>query len=110
MRDSKLNRPQWIKLWAEKYYDELYIDDLKELYPTQDEETEYLIQVGKAFVSALAYYNNYYSDKEFDIYQMDRDGKRLYKSLVRDIRQSYKAYEKRVEDGKKGGRPPKTDE
>lgn len=106
MRNTQ-NRPQWIKLWAEKYYDDLCIDDIKEFYPTEEEEQEFLLEVGKAFVSALSFYNAYNNpEKEsYTTYAMGKDGKRLYKSFQRDIEQSYSAYERRVENGKTGGRP-----
>jgi hypothetical protein len=110
MRNDEASKPQWVKLWAEKYYDELCIEDIKELYPTPEEELSFLTEVGKAFVSALAYYNSYCDGESYTTYQMDRDGRRLYKSLKRDIDQSYISYIKRVENGKKGGRPPKEDD
>lgn len=111
MRSDDFKKPQWVKLWAEKYYDDLCIDDIKEFYPTTEEETEFLKNVGMAFISALAYYNSYNADEDtFEIYRMNNDGKKLYKSLKRDIRQSYESYERRVENGKKGGRPSKDDD
>ncbi len=110
MRNDEISRPQWVKLWAEKYYDELCIDEIKELYPTDAEECEFLMQVGKAFISALAFYNAFNEEESFCTYQMNRDGMRLYKSLKRDITQSYLSYERRVEAGKLGGRPKKQTE
>ena len=105
MRNDEKKKPQWVKLWAEKYYDELCIEDIKEFYPTPEEEADFLLQVGKAFVSALGYYNAHGSGEEFITYKMNRDGMKLYKSLKRDIDQSYIVYERRVENGKLGGRP-----
>lgn len=109
MRDEEYGKPQWFKLWAEKYYDDLCIEDIHEFYPSVEEENEFLLDVGKAFVSALAYYNACTTEEEsFSIYQMGLDGRKLYKSLKRDINQSYESYKRRVENGKKGGRPPKS--
>lgn len=111
MRNSEQGKPQWIKLWAEKYYDELCIDEIKDFYPTAAEERSFLMEVGKAFISALSYYNSYFSDDpQYTTYNMDRDGMKLYRSLKRDIDQSYQNYMLRVENGKKGGRPSKDDE
>ncbi len=112
MRNDNQNRPQWIKLWVEKYYDELCIDDIEEFYPTQAEENAYLLEIGKAFVSALEFYNAYNNPdvEAYKGFKMGKEGKRLYKSFQKDIIQSFDAYERRVADGKKGGRPHKTEE
>lgn len=105
--------PQWIKLWIEKYCDDICLEDIEELYPTDEEETELVIDVGKAFISALSYYKSQITGEEYRVYKMSRDAKRLYNSFVKDIDQSFKEYEKKAEinreNGKKGGRPPKSD-
>lgn len=101
--------PQWIKLWVEKYCDDICIEDIEELYPTDEEETELVLDVGKAFISALSYYKSQITGEEYRVYKMSRDARRLYNSFKRDIDQSFNDYELRVENGKKGGRPPKSD-
>lgn len=104
------NAPQWIKLWIEKYCDDICLEDIHELYP-DEEENELIRAVGMAFISALSYYKGRITGEEYLVYsKMNRDGKRLYKSFVKDIDQSFCDYELRVENGKKGGRPKKQDD
>ena len=103
------NMPQWFKLWGIKYYEDMLVEDIEELYPTDSEKIKYFAEIGKAFVNAINYYVNH-NEESYLTYIFDdhiKDGKRLFMSLKRDINQSYRDYEARVENGKKGGRPPK---
>lgn len=101
------NRPQWFKLWADKYIDALDIINLdKDLTPEQKEEV--FKDIGMAFINALFYFafRSGHEDSVWKYATKTREGRVVTNALKRDIDQSYKDYEKRVADGKKGGRPP----
>lgn len=101
-------RPQWYKLWVDKYVAALDPENLdKDLTPK--EKDALFKEIGKVFISSLLYFMGH--DKgEYSYYKPStRDGRILWNALKRDIDQSYRDYDKRVIDGKKGGRPPKKD-
>lgn len=98
--------PQWFKLWVEKYATALDIENLDE--DLDDEEKRELFEdVGRVFINALLYFMCVGNDDDkYYIYKpLTRDGRVLWNALKRDIEHSYRDYEKRVIDGKKGGRP-----
>ena len=101
-------KPQWFKLWVEKYATALDIDNLDtDLNPK--EKDELFKNVGIAFINALFYFL-YRVDVESEIWEYkpkQRDGRILWNALKRDIDQSYRDYEMRVKNGCKGGRPRK---
>ena len=101
-------KPQWFKLWVEKYATALDIDNLDtDLNPK--EKDELFKNVGIAFINALFYFL-YRVDVESEIWEYKpktRDGRILWNALKRDIDQSYRDYEMRVKNGAKGGRPRK---
>lgn len=99
-------RPQWYKFWAEKYAIALDIEHIDEdLNPK--EKNELFKEVGKAFINSLFYFLGH-DMGQYDEYKPGtRDGKILWNALKRDIDQSYRDYDKRVENGAKGGRPKK---
>lgn len=98
--------PQWYKFWAEKYALALDIEHLDEDL-TPGEKDELFKEVGKVFINSMFYFLGH--DKgEWDEYKPStRDGKILWNAMKRDIDQSYRDYDKRVENGAKGGRPKK---
>lgn len=99
-------RPQWFKVWCDKYATALDIENLdNDLTPKEKEKL--FVEIGKVFINALFYFTEH--DKtEYRIYKPStRDGRILWNALKRDIDQSYKEYDLRVANGKKGGRPRK---
>lgn len=106
--DLSTGRPQWYKMWVDKYATALDIENLdNDLTPTEKEEL--FIEVGKVFINSLFYFMAH--DKgEYSYYKPHtRDGRILWNALKRDIDQSYRDYDLRVKNGAKGGRPPKKD-
>lgn len=107
--DMVTGRPQWFKLWVEKYSVALDIENLdSDLTPT---EKRLLFQeIGKVFINSLFYFNGHDEGKYSEYKPATRDGKILWNALKRDIDQSYRDYDKRVQNGAKGGRPKKAEE
>ena len=104
-------KPQWFKMWGEKYATALDIENLDR--DLKDHEKQALFEdVGRAFISALFYFMCRVNDEtQYSVYKpLTRDGRILWNALKRDIDQSYRDYEKRVKNGAKGGRPPKKPE
>lgn len=101
-------RPQWFKLWGEKYADALDIENL-DADLNQKEKQLLFQEVGKAFINALFYFMANAQDKtQYSSYRpQTRDGRILWNALKRDIDQSFRDYEQRVRNGAKGGRPKK---
>ena len=108
--DLSNGRPPWFKLWGEKYADALDVDNLDEDL-TQQEKQKLFTEVGKAFINALLYFKSVNNgESTYGTYKAGtRDGRIVWNALKRDIDQSYRDYYKRRENGKKGGRPRKTD-
>lgn len=104
--DLANGRPQWFKCWALKYADALDIDFLDDDL-TQKEKIVLFQEVGKAFINALFYFRDHDEEKYLSYKPNTRDGRILWHALKRDIDQSYRDYDKRVENGRKGGRPKK---
>ena len=101
-------KPQWFKMWGEKYATALDIENLdNDLDP--DEKEELFTDVGRAFINSLFYFMCRANEEErYSTYKpRTRDGRILWNALKRDIDQSYRDYELRVRNGAKGGRPPK---
>lgn len=105
--DMANGRPQWFKLWADKYADALDIENLdNDLTKTQKDKL--FMDVGRAFINAL-FYHIQHDEERYDYYKpLTRDGRIIWNALKRDIDQSYRDYELRVINGAKGGRPPKS--
>ena len=100
------NRPQWFKLWAEKYATALDIEHLSEdLSP--EELGNLFFSIGKVFINALFYFFGHDEGHWKEYKPQTRDERVLWNALKRDIDQSYRDYDKRVENGSKGGRPKK---
>jgi hypothetical protein len=99
-------RPQWFKLWVEKYVAALDIENLDEDL-TPQEKDKLFKEVGKAFINALFYFVGHDEGRWNEYRPGTRDGRILWNALKRDIDQSYRDYELRVKNGAKGGRPPK---
>lgn len=104
--DLANGRPQWYKLWGDKYADALDIEHIDEdLTPEEKEELFY--EVGKAFINSLFYFKQH-DEANYSYYKPStRDGRILWNALKRDIDQSYRDYDLRVKNGAKGGRPKK---
>ena len=99
-------RPQWCKLWADKYAVALDIENLNNDL-SEKEKDDLFREVGKAFINGMIYFLAH-DEKSCIVYKLKtRDGRILWNALKRDIDQSYRDYEKSVENGKKGGRPKK---
>lgn len=97
-------RPQWYKLWVEKYATALDIENLDvDLSPT--EKRKLFEEIGKVFINSLFYFMGHDEGRWSEYKPSTRDGRILWNALKRDIDQSYKDYDKRVENGAKGGRP-----
>ena len=98
-------RPQWFKMWVEKYSIALDIDNIdKEFGDDPDGEKVFFEEVGKCFINALRLFGDF--DKKYWNYEpQTRDGRVLWNYIKQDVTQSFLDYEKRVNDGKKGGRP-----
>ena len=101
-------KPPWFKLWGEKYADALDVDNLDDDLTPQEKE-KLFNEVGKAFINALLYFRSIDNgESTYSSYKAGtRDGRIVWNALKRDIDQSYRDYYKRVENGKKGGRPRK---
>lgn len=101
-------RPQWFKIWAEKYADALDIEHLDEDLDAQEKDILFR-EVGKAFINSLFYFMaNANEASQYSSYRPStRDGRIIWNALKRDIDQSFRDYFQRVENGAKGGRPRK---
>ena len=99
-------RPQWFKLWVDKYVAALDIENL-DADLTQTEKRKLFEEVGKAFINSLFYFMGHDQGKWSEYKPTTRDGRILWNALKRDIDQSYRDYDERVRNGAKGGRPPK---
>lgn len=107
--ETSTGRPQWYKLWCEKYADALDIENLdKDLTP--EEKNELFKEIGKVFINSLFYFLGHDEGRWSEYKPSTRDGRILWNALKRDIDQSYRDYDKRVVNGAKGGRPPKNPE
>lgn len=107
--ETSTGRPQWYKLWVEKYADALDIENIdKDLTP---EEKDVLFkEIGKVFINSLFYFLGHDEGRWSEYKPSTRDGRILWNALKRDIDQSYRDYDLRVQNGAKGGRPPKNPE
>ncbi len=100
-------RPQWWKMWPEKYATALDIENIdKDL--TAKEKQKLFEEVGKAFINSMFYFLQHEQAKYSAYEPGSRDGRILWNALKRDIDNSYKDYQLRVEHGKRGGRPKNT--
>lgn len=102
-------RPLWFKLWVEKYATSLDIENLDKDLTQKDKELLFK-EVGKAFINALFYFMGHDAGVWEEYKPRTRDGRILWNALKKDIDQSYIDYEKRVADGRKGGRPKKNED
>ena len=104
--DFSTGRPQWYKLWPDKYADALDIENLDNDL-SDDEKDELFREVGKAFINSLFYFRSHDQESYSTYRPQPRDGRIPWNALKRDIDQTYRDYDKRVENGAKGGRPRK---
>ena len=104
--DTANGRPQWYKLWVEKYAVALDIENLDTDLTPQEKEVLFR-DVGKVFINSLFYFLAHDEGKYREYRPSTRDGRILWNALKRDIDQSYRDYDKRVINGKRGGRPKK---
>lgn len=102
----EIGRPQWYKCWVEKLATALDIENLdRDLTPA--ERRRLFEEVGKVFINSLFYFLGHDEGRWSEYKPTTRDGRILWNAMKRDIDQSYRDYELRVEHGKLGGRPPK---
>lgn len=104
--DMANGRPQWFKLWVEKYATALDIENLDNDLTPKDKQV-FFEEVGKVFINSLSYFLGHDEGKWNEYKPKTRDGRILSNALKRDIDQSYRDYDLRVKNGGKGGRPPK---
>lgn len=104
--DTSTGRPQWYKLWVEKYATALDIENLDDDL-TQTEKDILFREIGKVFINSLFYFLGHDEGKWSEYKPSTRDGRILWNALKRDIDQSYRDYDLRVRNGAKGGRPKK---
>jgi len=102
--ETSTGRPQWFKVWVEKYATALDIENLDDDL-TPKEKQKLFEEIGKVFINSLFYFNGHDKGEWSEYKPSTRDGRILWNALKRDIDQSYRDYEKRVADGRKGGRP-----
>ena len=106
VEDTSNGRPQWYKLWVEKYATALDIENLdSDLTP--EEKRKLFEEVGKVFINSMFYFLGHDEGIYSEYKPTTRDGRILWNALKRDIDQSYRDYDLRVINGAKGGRPPK---
>lgn len=104
--ETSNGRPQWFKLWVEKYATALDIANIDEDL-TPKEKNVLFREIGKVFINSLSYFMGHDEGRWSEYKPSTRDGRILWNALKRDIDQSYKDYDKRVKNGKTGGRPKK---
>lgn len=100
-------RPQWFKMWVEKYATALDIENLDDDLTQKDKEILFK-EVGKVFINSMFYFMGHDAGRWIEYKPQTRDGRILWNALKRDIDQSYRDYELRVKNGAKGGRPKNT--
>ncbi len=104
LREVPSGRPQWFKLWVDKYAAALDIENIdNDLTP--DEKEILFREVGKVFINSMFYFIGLPEGQYREYTPSTRDGRILWNALKRDIDQSYRDFEKRVAKGKLGGRP-----
>lgn len=102
--ETSTGRPQWFKVWVEKYATALDIENLDDDLSTKEKQ-KLFEEIGKVFINSLFYFTGHDKGEWSEYKPSTRDGRILWNALKRDIDQSYRDYEKRVADGRKGGRP-----
>lgn len=104
--DMVTGRPQWFKLWVDKYATALDIENLdNDLTP--QEKRKLFEEIGKVFINSLFYFMGHDEGEWCEYKPNTRDGRILWNALKRDIDQSYRDYDLRVKNGSMGGRPKK---
>lgn len=104
--DMVTGRPQWFKLWVDKYATALDIENLdNDLTP--QEKRKLFEEIGKVFINSLFYFMGHDEGEWCEYKPSTRDGRILWNALRRDIDQSYRDYDLRVKNGSMGGRPKK---
>ena len=96
--------PTWVKLSIQKMIDFFEVETAEEVLDLVNDDPQLLSEMGKVLFNLMLYgydrSNNYLT---FNY----RDMRSLFGLLRQDIDMSYANYYKLVENGKKGGRPPK---
>ena len=102
--DGMSRGPAWVKLSIQKLIDFFEVETAEDVLEMIQDDPELLSEMGKVFFNLMLYgynrENNYITFKY-------RDMKSLFGLLRQDIDMSYANYYKLIENGKKGGRPPK---
>ena len=101
---------EWFKLWASDFCDDFHIDVLENELDSSERQN-LIADVGRAFVNGMNYYYmRYMEEDDYKAYPLiTSDGKRLFRKMRAWIDKAFEDYEKKVENGKKGGRPKKED-
>ena len=99
-------RPQWYKFWVEKYATALDIENIDRDLDPEEKETLFY-EVGKVFINSMFYFMTHDEGHWIEYKPRTRDSRILWNALKRDIDASYRDYDERVRNGKKGGRPRK---
>ena len=80
-------RPQWFKLWVEKYAVALDIEYLDEDLTPEQKEIVFR-DIGAIFINALSYFMGYDKGEWYEYEPKTREGRTLWHALKRDIDQS----------------------
>lgn len=100
--DGVANKPTWVKLSIQKMVDFFEIENVEELEELIEDDPKLLSEMGKVLFNVMLYAY----DRENDCLDFEyRDMRSLFRIIRQDIDISYVNYFKRVENGKKGGRP-----
>ena len=99
--------PTWVKLSIQKMVDFFEVETAEEVLDMVKDDPELLSEMGKVLFNLMLY--GYDRDNGYLTFKY-RDMRSLYGMLRQDIDSSYVNYYKRVESGKKGGRPRKEED
>lgn len=100
--EGKANGPTWVKLSIQKLIDFFEVETAEDVVEMINDDPKLLSEMGKILFNIMLYgYDRNNDSLTFEY----RDMKALYGLLRQDVDSSYINYEKRVENGRKGGRP-----
>lgn len=100
--DGNASGPTWVKLSIQKMIDFFEVETAEEVIDMVKDDPEILSEMGKVLFNIMLYGYDRNNDSLAFNY---RDMRSLYGMLRQDVDSSYINYFKRVENGKKGGRP-----
>lgn len=95
-------KPSWIKLRVLDLAYILNIEDCEGLKTEIENDPNFLEKLGVVFVNTILYSSNRNSEL---LEVRSRDMRFVQREMFKCVDSSYDVYEKRVESGKKGGRP-----